>query len=490
MNTTAQPDFPSRAALAGDAHRPHYHFLPPANWMNDPNGLIDWQGQVHLFYQYNPHGAFHGTIHWGHAVSDDRVHWRDLPLALAPTPGGPDAGGCWSGCAVDHDGVPTLLYTGVMPQVVCAAVGSPDLLTWTKPADNPVIAGPPTWLRAACAGDFRDPFVWRAGDGWHLIIASHIANAGGCVLHYRSPDLVQWDYLGVLLNGDAQVSAPVWTGTIWECPNLLDFGEQQALIISTQGRPNDLLYAFYHTGCLHADVFDADPPRILAHGPAGEALYAPQVTRLADGRYLLFGWLREGRSDAQCIAAGWSGVMSLPLLVALRPDGALAMQPDPALQQLRDRHWRFTASDLAAGHDALLPDVGGDCLEIIATFAPASTGEYGLKLRCSPDGREFTRLSVAPARRTLTIEREHASLDPAARRDGCTAPLLAAPGEPVTLHIFLDRSVIELFTDDGRTLATSRIYPTLAESLGVALFSRGGAAQLLSLDIWSLRSIW
>ena len=377
-----------------------------------------------------------------------------------------------------------------MPQVVCSAIGSPDLATWTKPAQNPVIDGPPRWLRAACAGDFRDPFVWRAGDGWHLIIASHIANVGGCVLHYRSPDLVQWEDLGVLLNGDARVRAPVWTGTIWECPNLLDFGDRQALIISTQGQPNELMYAFYHTGQLRGATFHPNPPRILAHGPAGEALYAPQVTRLADGRYLLFGWLREGRSAAQCVAAGWSGVMSLPLLVTVRPDGALALQPDPALQQLRDRHWRFTASDLAAGHDALLPDVTGDCLEIVATFAPDNAGEYGLKLRCAPDGREFTRLSVASARRTITIEREHASLDAAAHRDGCTAALLAAPGEPVTLHIFLDRSVIELFADDGHTLLTSRIYPTLAESQGVALFSHGGAARLLALDIWSLRSIW
>ena len=180
--------------------------------------------------------------------------------------------------------------------------------------------------------------------------------------------------------------------------------------------------------------------------------------------------------------------MSLPLLVTLQPDGALALQPDPALQQLRDRHWRLPVSDLVPNHDTLLPDVSGDCLEIVATFAPESTGEYGLKLRCSPDGREYTRICVRGDQ--LVIEREHACLDPAAHRDGCTAPLLAAPGEPVTLHIFLDRSVLELFADEGRTLMTSRIYPTLADSLGVALFSHGGAARLLALDIWTLRSIW
>src|SRR2546423_13522026 len=99
-----------------DPHRPHYHFLPPSNWMNDPNGLIHWKGQYHLFYQYNPNGALHGTIHWGHAVSPDLVHWEHLPIALAPTPGGPDKDGIWSGCAVDNDGIPTIFYTGVLPE--------------------------------------------------------------------------------------------------------------------------------------------------------------------------------------------------------------------------------------------------------------------------------------------------------------------------------------------------------------------------------------
>src|SRR6476659_8036409 len=113
------PALASRTRLAADQHRPQYHYLPPSNWMNDPNGLIQWRGRYHLFYQYNPNGAVDGTIHWGHAASDDLVHWRGLPIALAPTPGGPDHDGVYSGCALDHDGVPTLMYTVVHPQVQC-----------------------------------------------------------------------------------------------------------------------------------------------------------------------------------------------------------------------------------------------------------------------------------------------------------------------------------------------------------------------------------
>ncbi|HSH80828.1 MAG TPA: hypothetical protein VLA19_20045, partial [Herpetosiphonaceae bacterium] len=78
---------PPRDDASGDPHRPMYHFLPPANWLNDPNGLIQWNDEYHLFYQHNPHGPFHATMHWGHAVSEDLVRWQHLPIALAPEPG-------------------------------------------------------------------------------------------------------------------------------------------------------------------------------------------------------------------------------------------------------------------------------------------------------------------------------------------------------------------------------------------------------------------
>src|ERR1700748_1854334 len=94
-----------REALAGDQHRPRYHFIAPANWMNDPNGAIFWNGRYHLFYQYNPNGAFWGTLHWGHTASSDLVHWEDFPIALSPSEDGADKNGCWSGCVIDDRGV-------------------------------------------------------------------------------------------------------------------------------------------------------------------------------------------------------------------------------------------------------------------------------------------------------------------------------------------------------------------------------------------------
>src|SRR6266487_6704302 len=146
---------PDGATARTDPHRPQYHFLPRANWLNDPNGLIQWGGTYHLFYQYNPNGPFHATIHWGHAASADLVHWRHLPIALAPTPGAADADGCWSGCAVNDGGVPTLIYSGHRngEQRACLATSADGLLTWQKHPGNPVIPGPPPGLDLVA---FRD----------------------------------------------------------------------------------------------------------------------------------------------------------------------------------------------------------------------------------------------------------------------------------------------------------------------------------------------
>ena len=142
--------------------------------MNDPNGPIYWKGKYHMFFQYNPNAAVWGDMHWAHAVSPDMIHWRHLPVALAPTPGGPDADGCFSGTAVVNNGTPTFIYTGVAkaPEAeatirdghnvlretqLYATSADPDLRTWTKRA-APVIAAPPPGMKVT---GFRDPAPWK-----------------------------------------------------------------------------------------------------------------------------------------------------------------------------------------------------------------------------------------------------------------------------------------------------------------------------------------
>jgi beta-fructofuranosidase len=475
-----------RKSRAGDHHRPHYHFLPPANWMNDPNGLLQWKGQYHLFYQYNPYGPVHEHVHWGHAVSSDVVHWTDLPIALTPTAGRADADGCWSGCAIDDNGTPTLLYSGVHPQVVCLATSADDLLTWHYYSGNPVIDGPPAELQARTGGHFRDPFVWKENNCWYLLMGSSMEGVGGTILLYRSLDLTHWEYLHPLLVGDASTFQPVWTGVIWECPNFLTFGDLQVLLISAQSAEDVPLYPLYVCGAFRDEHFYPQTQGVLVHG---DYFYAPQVLRDDQGRYIMWGWLMEGRNKSLIKEAGWAGVMSLPVIVAPRPGGRLSFEPAPELTMLRENHWHYEEIELSEGMNFPHDDSQSDHLEMLVEFEPGQHCEFGVKMRCSPDGEEQTCLVYQSESQHISIEREQSSANPEVDRGNCSIVLQVDPGESLKLHIFLDCSVLEVFVN-GRSYLVSRIYPERRDSLGVALFARKGRVRVRSLDIWCLASIW
>jgi len=451
-----------------DTQRPHYHFLPPGEWLNDPNGPIWWQGQYHLFYQYGPRDHW-DLKYWGHASSADLVRWKHLPIALAPTPGGPDAGGVWSGCAVDDHGTPALLYTGVQPETQCLAYGSPDLLTWEKYPGNPVVAAPPAGLEVT---GFRDPCVWREADGWYMLIGSGITGVGGTALLYRSPDLRAWEYLHPLCVGDNAE-----TGEMWECPDFFPLGDKHVLLFSPYGAPCYLVGAYAD----HRFI-----PESSGTLDFGGYCYAPKTFRDKNGRRLLWGWSWEGRSDAAQHAAGWAGVMTLPRVLTLAPDGTLRYDVAREVLSLRDAHRE-------GGHftvDGMHPlDVQSDSLEIGVTFLPGVASRVGLAVRRSPDGAEETRILYDARTGEVSIEREHASLDTDTQRDTQHGPLPLATGRALTLHVFVDRSIIEVFVND-RLCLTSRVYPTRADSVGVALLADDGEALVEQWDTWEMQASW
>ena len=461
-----------------DQHRPTYHFLPPANWMNDPNGLIQWRGRYHLFYQYNPNGAFHGTIHWGHAVSDDLVYWQDLPIALAPTPGGPDKDGVYSGCALDRDGVPTLMYTGVRPQVQCIAEAAdpsdPDLVAWRTHPSNPVIPDSPDGMEVE---GFRDPFVWREDDGWYCVVGSGIVGEGGNILLYRSSDLVTWEYLHELCRGTIEE-----TGRMWECPNFFPLGDKHVLLIS----PIPLRKVLYLVGEYRDHRFRPERTGIVDDGGC---YYAPQVMLDERGRRLMWGWLRENREVETQKAAGWSGVMSVPTELSLTADGRLALRPVPELAALRGAHRAWTGLDLSGGGPNPLADLSGDHLEIELTVELGGAAEVWLSVLRSPDGAEETRIVYDGGAGQLWIDRERASLDPEPSRERRGAAVQLAADGTLGLRVFVDGSVVEVFAADG-TCLTSRVYPTRPDSPGIALGARGGRARARCVDAWEMRSIW
>ncbi len=476
-----ETNVPQRAAA--DPHRPCFHFLPPANWLNDPNGLIQWNGEYHLFYQYNPHGPFHGTIHWGHAVSADLVHWRHLPIALAPDPGTADEDGCWSGVAIDDDGVPTLIYSGNRngAQRACLATSADGLLTWQKDAGNPVIAEPPPDMHLVA---YRDHSVWREDGVWYQLIGAGIESQGGTALLYRSADLREWEYLHPLLMGDVHRYTPIWTGSMWECPDFFALDGRHVLSISVWDNDH-LHYSAAMVGSYRDQRLVPEVEHKLDYGD--RYFYAPQSFSDAEGRRIMFGWVQEGRSAEAQLACGWSGVMSLPRVLTLGPDGRVGMQPAPELAALRAEHTHTPAIDIPAGQPVVVADVSGDTLELVVELVPARAGRCGIVVRRSSDGAEQTLITYDAALHQLIVDRTHASLDVATDRNLHVAPLTLRSDEPLRLHIFLDRSVLEVFANE-RISITSRIYPTRADSVGVALLAEHGEARLNVLDAWQMRA--
>jgi beta-fructofuranosidase len=467
--------------LAADPHRPQYHFLPPSNWMNDPNGLIQWKRQYHLFYQYNPFAPVWGSIHWGHAISDDLVHWRDLPIALAPTPGTVDEYGVFSGCAFDADGVPTVLYTGVRKpaggpriELPCLATSSnDDLVTWEKHPANPVIASPPPGFDVL---GFRDHGVWKEDATWYQVIGSGVRGVGGIVFLYRSADLVHWEYVHPICVGDRNE-----TGEIWECPDLFHLGDRHVLMVS----PIPLRKTLYFLGSFREHRFEAQDQGVVDDGGY---FYAPQSFTDDDGRRIMFGWLWEGRDEAAQRAASWAGVMSLPRVLLPRSDGALGVQPAPELRSLRGQHTGLGNTTISPTSTTPV-ELQGAALEIVAEFLPGQAAQFGLKVLCAPDGSEQTLIAYEPGSGWLSIDRGHSSLDTAVQREPHGTHVTLAGGESLTLQVFVDRSVVEVYANT-RACLTSRVYPSRADSVGVELFARSGPAQLEKLEAWEMGSIW
>jgi len=470
----------TRKLFSSDIHRPIYHYLPPSNWMNDPNGVIQWNGKYHLFYQHNPLGPLWGNMNWGHAVSEDLIHWTDLPLALNPDNSDYDEAGCFSGCCVNNDGVPTIFYTATTGercenQVQAIATSEDDLLTWQKHPANPVIKTVPS--EANQTSDFRDPYVWREGDTWYMVLGSRIAGEAGdfgVIFLYRSQNLVDWEYLNPLIIGDDKKH-----GAIWECPNFFKLGDKWVLIISAhQGHMTDTVY--YFVGAFTDHRFIPETSGVLDYGN----LYAPLSFKDDHNRQVMFGWLREARSEVDQRLAGWSGVQAIPRVLALDNQNRLNMQPVPELNTIRGRNVTVEPTDITQAETL---DIRGLHLDIEAEFRVDETGYVGFSLACAEDGSEKTDIIYHADGNRLSVHKHFPRTNGAMTTHSREVSHQLDAGEPLRLRILLDGSVLEIVAN-GRTSLSRRIYPTDSTSNQVKLL--GERASVVSLNIWEMPSIW
>jgi len=447
--------------------------------MNDPNGPIFYGGRYHMFFQFNPKGAVWGNMHWAHATSPDLLHWHHESIALSPTPGGPDEDGVFSGSAILDHGTVTIIYTGVAPpsspadatlrdgihkwrESQCLAVAQDETLgTWKKHPD-PVIATPPAGLEVT---GFRDPVVWREGDNWMLALGSGFRGNGGAILLYSSPDLIHWTYLHPLIEGPSRgknAVNPVDTGEMWECPDFFSLGDKHVLLISTMRKVH------WKVGTYANQRFTAEKDGVVDWG----SYYAAKSMIDRDGKRILWGWIPETRPDAELVAAGWAGSMSLPRVMSLNLDGELQTEINPIVHSLRSDHTRISSDQSASTREKVLNGlrIRDLCAELQIELHPRND-KFGLRLQA--DEGDFITISSSQKDngRQLLV-------------NSVAAPLSGSPQSPVRLHMFLDGSLLELFANNT-TAITARVYGKASGPVRLKLDD----AELISLDAWQIQPI-
>ena len=427
-------------------------------------------------------GAFGCDPEWGHAVSTDLLHWQHLPPALTPGTTGPDRNGCWSGCTVIVDGVPTILYSGLVRKSLaledrvrclsqCLATGSDDLVHWRKHPGNPILADPPEEFRARLNA-WHDPHVWREGDTWYLLLGgAYKDGSAGLTFLYRSADLITWEYLHPFCEGTIP-------GERWLVPDFFPSGDRHVMLFSD--------------GCTVALIGDYRDHRFVArrrqlvdHGPHFDSA---RTLHDAAGRHLLFGWIREDRPVDASLQAGWAGMMSLPRALSVEDD-ELRIDVPPEVRANTASDAEVVGADLAPGGAIPIDGADSDCLEMEAEIDVQDAASAGLTVCSSPGGEERTTISWHRDEEVLRLDRTHSILAPEVGRGVHDAPLSLKPGEPLTLTVFLDRSVVEAFAN-RRTALTARIYPMRPDSTGIEPFATGATAHLRRFRVWRRASIW
>lgn len=439
--------------------RPRFHLSPYLGWMNDPNGFSYYKGEYHLFYQYNPYSTVWDSMHWGHAVSPDLLHWTYLPAALAPDQPY-DSFGCFSGSAIDlADGRQLLLYTGVRKeeggerQTQCVAVG--DGLNYGKCAQNPVIDGPalPAGLSRS---SFRDPKVWREPDGSLRCVVGGCGGDGlGRILLFSSPDGFRWAFESILAENGGRL------GRMWECPDFFPLDGKHVLLVSPQDMLPEGLE--YHNGngtvCMIGRYDEAKKrfyPEKDQAIDCGIDFYAPQTVLTPDGRRVMIGWMQNWDTCAPTRdeARPWFGQMSLPRELSVQ-NGRLYQRP---LRELEDhRSGRVEHRDAAFEGELTLPGVEGRTVDLELTIRPQDGGApcRRFTLRFAQDGRRHTALSFRPHESVLEIDRSFSgSRRACVHQRRCLVP---SRDGTLKLRVILDRFSAEVFVNDGEQVLTAAI---------------------------------
>ncbi|WP_292809326.1 glycoside hydrolase family 32 protein [Microbacterium sp.] len=342
--------------------RPRFHFTAEAGWINDPHGITYREGRYHLFFQYCPgRTTWNIGCHWGHAAGDDLLSLAELKIALRP---GDGDDGVWTGALVDDGDRARIFYTSVQEadpdvgRIRVADAVSADWIEWKK---GVIVATAPAELDLTA---FRDPFIRREGREWRMFVGSSIRGETAVALTFTSPDLDRWTFDGIALERASDRSAPVWTGTLWECPQIFETEDGAAMVMSVwdAGTPFNAAYAI---GRYANGRFQASKWAQLSYGACH---YAPTLFFDSQGQPCLSFWMRDIADEGQ----GWAGALSIPYRLSFVA-GALLAVPHPDVTRHRG------AQALSGRVAGVAADIEWDAAE--GTLTAASAGVPFANLR-------------------------------------------------------------------------------------------------------------
>ncbi len=477
----------SRRNRAENRYLPAYHYTCPEGKLHDPNGLCFWQGRWHLFYQARPPESETGWDWgpWGHVVSDDLVHWRDLPYAIYPGP----ENSCYSGGTLVEGNRVIAMYHGRGLGNMVAVSSDPLLLNWEKLTDTAVIPNhsrtePPAFN---CV---YDPNIWKSGTTYYSI-SGHGARGRGQRRHrrthvlFRSMDLIHWECLHEFVENDFHTMV----GDDGACPNFWPIGEKYIMLFFSHMSGSQYLLGDYDTERQKFVVTDGAKLTFGPWGPGG--IHAPMAVPDGQG-----GLIAMFNINSYVSLGGGHELMSLPRRLTLdstTPEHPLRMEPTGNIESLRGDHHRIDRMLLPANEEVVLNGIRGDALEIDAVVEPTDSPMIEMNVLRSPDAQERTRIMfyrdrgyVSRSESLISIDTSYSSLLPEAKsRAPETAPIYMENDEPLHLQVFVDRSVVEVFVN-GKQCVAVRVYPGRDDSVGISLRSQGKDAILKSLDVWRM----
>jgi len=462
--------------------RQRYHFMAEEGWLNDPNGLVFFNNQYHFFYQYNPYDTYWGAMHWGHAVSDDLVHWIYLPVALAPSESydNHEKGGCFSGSAIEHEGKLYLLYTGATNygdgfiQTQCLAC-SEDGIHFSKYEKNPIIIAPDGYEQS----NFRDPKVWKHKDYFYLICGAKKDNLAKALL-YKSLNLKDWTFVNVLVESRGEL------GYMWECPDFFSIGDKYVLMISPIGlHERKTIYLVgdmdYKTGKFnYSSTGEID---------WGFDYYAPQSFLDGKGRRIIVGWANAWewmpwwKDWGPSFKENWCGSFGIPREVKLLEDNTLMFVPVMEFKKLR--YDEIKKVNLEVNNNKYGFHAGdGISYEIIMKIDLNETtaDSFKLLLRCLDTKETIVTFNLNKSE--LTIDRNNS--------DGWStgvsrSPLKLKDKNLLDVHIFGDQSSIEVFTDNYQTVHSSNIFAPSKQNKNYILVE-SGTVVIKNLYTWGMKT--